>query len=46
MRAVIKSMKMNQSVTVGAVTEKYFNVAKKERKICKDISTFCVRAEK
>ena len=46
MRAVIKLVKMQQPITLVAVTEKYFAIAKKERKICKEITTFFVHTEK
>ena len=46
MGAVTKAVKTQQSGTVGAVTEKDFAIAKKKRRICKDITTLCVHAEK
>ena len=46
MRAVTKVVKMQQSVTVGEVTEKGFSVAKKKRQICKHVTTLGVHTEK
>ena len=39
MITVTKVVRMQQSGSVGAVTEKYFAVAKKKRQIFKDITT-------
>ena len=41
-----KVVKRQKSVTVGAVTDKYFAVAKKKRRLCKYITIFCDHAEK
>ena len=46
MREVTKVVKKQMSVTVGSVMEKDFAVAKKKKRICKDITTLCVHAEK
>ena len=46
MRAVTKVVRTQQSGRVGEVTEKDFAIAKKKRRICKDITTLCFHAEK
>ena len=45
MRAVTKVVKMQQSGTMGAVTDKEFDASKNKCKICKYITTLCVNAE-
>ena len=39
-------IKTQQSGTVVEGTEKEFAIAKKKRKICKDINTLCIHSEK
>ena len=46
MRAATKVVKTQQSGTVVEGTEKEFAIAKKKRKICKDITTLCIHSEK
>ena len=46
MITVTKVVRIQQSGSVGAVTQKYFAVAKKKRQIFKDITTQCFHAEK
>ena len=46
MREATKVVKTQQSGTVVEGTEKDFSVAKKKRKICKDITTLCFHAKK
>ena len=42
----MKMARTQQSGKVVAVTGKYFAVAKKNRQVCKDITTLCFHAEK
>ena len=46
MREVIKVVRTQQSGRVGAVTEKDSTIAKKKKRICKDITTLCFHTEK
>ena len=46
MGVVTKVVRTQQSVRLGAVTEEDFDIAKKKRRVCKDITTLCFHAEK